>query len=152
MKNLTPAGSLFWAVLMRFKLFTVAPIRHQECPFGGQFEKQLDLTLKKALGRNLHRCVLDGGCFGHLALGPDRRPCGGPGEFHYGNPSARERAELQKTVMAVVAAFLGEAEDVMRLHADESGEVFTKAAAEFDKFVTPALKAKAAVIRQQFGA
>lgn len=151
MKNLTPAGSLFWGVLTRFKCFATAPIRHRECPFGEQFKRQLDLTLKKTLGRNLHRCILDGGCFGHLALGPDRRPCGGPGEFHYGNPSARERAELQKTVMSAVAAFLGEAEDIMRLHADESGEVFTKAAAEFDKFVTPALKAKAAVIRRQFG-
>ncbi len=152
MKKATPAGSLFWAVLTRFKLFTVAPIRHRECPFGDQFKRQLDLTLKKTLGRNLHRCVLDGGCFGHLALGPDRRPCGGPGEFHYGSSSARERAELQKTVMAVVAAFLGEAEEIMRLHADQPKEDFAKAAAEFDKFVTSTLKAKAAVIRQQFGA
>lgn len=145
-----PAAWLFREVMARFAAFATAHLQERCCPRGDSFKAHFERLLTKApLSRFYAKCVSGGGCFGRARSAP---PCGGPGEFHYGNPSARERADLQKTVMATVAAFLGEAEDIMRLHADQPGGDFAKAAAEFERFVSPDLKAKAAVIRQQFGA
>lgn len=144
-----PAAWLFREVAGRFAKFATAHIQERCCPRGDSFKNHFErLLIRTPLNRFYSKCVAGGGCFGRARSAP---PCGGPGEFHYPHPAARERAEAQREVMAVVAALLAEAEKVMRLHADAPKETIAAAMAEFNAYLTPALREKAAAIRNLCG-
>jgi hypothetical protein len=52
--------------------------------------------------------------------------------------------------MAVIAALLIEGEKIMALHADDPKETIAATLAEFDAHLTPALREKAAAIRDLY--
>jgi len=143
-----PAAWLFREVMDRFAAFATAHLQGQgRCPRGDSFKAHFErLLIRTPLNRFYTKCVAGGGCFGRSRPAP----CGGPGEFHYPYSSARERAEAQRWVMAAAAAFLAAAEKIMALHADAPKETFAAALAEFDAHLTPALREKAAAIRDLY--